>query len=310
MITLDKVKLVATLDCLLDFDPAQFSVVKEGGRTKTMKFKVTEPFTFSVEVNQDAKEFVVEFTGKILGKDYPQLISRETIMMCFDRLNEFGVCKVDPAKMMTAEVVKCDVTKDVSVEDIPAMTRYIKGAVRNYEAFSCTKFRNGNLVVEKSVSTHKRRKRITIYDKEHEMSLQGERPFVSDNGLEGKYNGVCRFELNLTSKKQIREALCLTGNTLEEVLNAERNPIQDFLGDVLAEDPAGKAVTNWNTFEKYAVLAACGFDLARVEAKVRQYRNPRSTSIPKMMASFREILAGLSGGASAWTKEKLLEVVR
>ena len=169
MITLDKVKLIAALDCLLDFDPAQFSVVKEGGRTKTMKFKVTEPFTLSVEVNQDAKEFVVEFTGKILGKDYPQLISRETIMMCFDRLNEFGVCKVDPAKMMTAEVV------------------------------------------------------------------------------------ICRFELNLTSKKQIREALCLTGNTLEEVLNAERNPIQDFLGDVLAEDPAGKAVTNWNTFEKYAV---------------------------------------------------------
>ena len=28
MITLDKVKLVAALDCLLDFDPAQFSVVK------------------------------------------------------------------------------------------------------------------------------------------------------------------------------------------------------------------------------------------------------------------------------------------
>lgn len=127
MITLDKVKLVAALDCLLDFDPAQFSVVKEGGRIKTMRFRMVEPFTFSVEVNQDAKEFVVEFTGKILGKDYPQLISKETIMMCFDRLNEFGVCKVDPAKMMTAEVVKCDVTKDVSVEDIPTMTRYIKG---------------------------------------------------------------------------------------------------------------------------------------------------------------------------------------
>ena len=123
-----------------------------------MRFRMVEPFTFSVEVNQDAKEFVVEFTGKILGKDYPQLISRETIMMCFDRLNEIGVCKVDPAKMMTAEVVKCDVTKDISALDIPALTRYVKGAVRNYEAFSCTKFKNGNLVVEKSVSTHKRRK--------------------------------------------------------------------------------------------------------------------------------------------------------
>lgn len=310
MITLDKVKLVATLDCLEGFDPARFSAIKEGGRTKTMKFKVTEPFSLSIEIHQDVKELVVEFTGKILGKDYPQLISRDTIMMCFERLNELGVCKVDPAKMMSAEVVKCDITKDVPVEDIPALTRYVKGAVRNYEAFSCTKFRNGNLVVEKSVTTHKRKKRITIYDKEHEMNLQGERPFVSDNGLEGKYDGGCRFELNLTSKKQIREALGLTGNTLAEVLHSEGNPIRDFLGDVLAEDPSGKAVTDWNTFEKFAVLAACGFDLAKVEAKVRQYRNPRTTSIPKMMASFREILAGLPTGSSIWSKERLLDAVR
>lgn len=102
MITIDKVKLVATLDCLEEFDPARFSAIKEGGRTKTMKFKVTEPFSLSIEIHQDVKELVVEFTGKILGKDYPQLISRDTIMMCFERLNELGVCKVDPAKMMAS----------------------------------------------------------------------------------------------------------------------------------------------------------------------------------------------------------------
>ena len=310
MITLDKVKLVATLDCLLDFDPAKFSVVKERGATKTMKYKMREPFSLSIEIHCDAKELVIEFTGKILGKDYPQLISISTIKKCFEKLNEIGVCKVDPAKKMSAEVVKCDVTKDVSVEDIPALARYVKGAVRNYEAYSCTKFRNGNLIVEKSVSTHKRKRRITIYDKQHEMNLQGERPFVLSNGLEGEYDGKCRFELNLTTKKQIREALNLTGNTLAEVLHSEENPIQEFLKDVLADDPAGKAVSSWKDLEKYAILALCGFDLAKVEAKARQYKNPRSTSIPKMMASYREILAGLSSGSSTWTKEKLLDVVR
>ena len=116
--------------------------------------------------------------------------------------------------------------------------------------------------------------------------------------------------MNLTSKKQIREALDLTGNTLAEVLHSERNPIQDFLADVLADDPAGKSISSWKDVEKYAILALCDFDLAKVEAKARQFKNPRSTSIPKMMAQYREILAGLSGGASAWTKEKLLEVVR
>lgn len=310
MITLDKVKLIATLDCLLDYDPAKFSVVKEGGRTKVLKFRQTEPFALSIEIKNDERELVVEFTGKILGKDYPQLISISTIATCFDRLNELGVCKVDPTKMMGAEVVKCDITKDIPVEDIPALSRYIKSAVRNYEAFTCTKYRNGNLMVEKTVTTQKRKKRITIYDKEHEMNLQGERPFVSENGLEGEYDGLCRFEMNLTSKKQVREALGLTGNTLTEVLRSSRNPIQDFLGDILAEDPVGRAITSWKDLEKYAVLALCGFDLAKVEAKARQYKNPRNTSIPKMMEPYREILAGLPSGSSTWTKRKLLNVVR
>lgn len=302
--------MVASLDCLLDYDPARFSIVKESGVTKRMKFKMAEPFTLSIEINEAARSLVIEFTGKILGKDYLQLISRDTIQTCFDRLNELGVCEIDPARMMSAEVVKCDVTKDVRVEDVPALTRYVRGSVRNFETYSCTKFRNGNLVVEKSVTTHKRKKRITIYDKEHEMNLQGERPFVSYNGLEGKYDGVCRFELNLTSKQQIREALSLTGNTLAEVLQSEKNPIQDFLADVLAEDPAGKSVTDWKSFQKYAVLAQCGYDLAKVEATIRRFKDPRNISIPKMMVPFREILAGLPAGTSTWTKNKLLNAVR
>lgn len=310
MLTLDKVKLVASLDCLLSFDLDKFSVIKEGGKTKTMKFKITEPFTLSVEINQIARELVVEFTGKILGQDYPQLISKDTISKCFERLNELGICRVDTEKMMSAEVVKCDITKDVTVEDIPALTRYIKGAVRNFETYSCMKFRNGNLVLEKSVSTHKRKKRITIYDKEHEMNLQGERPFVSDNGLEGQFDKVCRFEMNLTSKKQIREALCLTGNTLAEVLQSDKNPIQEFFEDVLVEDPECKAVNSRKAFEKYAVLEVCGFDLAKVEATLRQFGDPRNISPSRMMKPYREILAGLPNRTSTWSKGKLLDVVR
>lgn len=302
--------MVATHDCLLDYNPAKFSIVKQNGRTKTMKFKMTDPFALSIEINNDAGELVIEFTGKILGKDYPQLISRDTIQTCFERLNELGVCKVDPVRMMNAQVVKCDVTKDVRIENIPALTRYIKGAVRNFEEYSCTKFRNGNIVVEKNVTTHKRKKRITIYDKGHEMNLQGQRPFVLNNGLEGNYDGICRLELNLTSKQQIREALSLTGNTLAEVLQSEKNPIQDFLAEVLAEDPAGKSVSDWKSYQKYAVLALCGYDLTMVEATIRRFKDPRTTSIPKMMVPYREILAGLPAGSSTWTREKLLDVVR
>ena len=69
MVTLDKVKLVATLDCLDDFNPAKFTAIKKGDMIKTMKFKMTEPFALSIEIRQDVKELVIEFTGKILGRE-------------------------------------------------------------------------------------------------------------------------------------------------------------------------------------------------------------------------------------------------
>jgi len=63
-------------------------------------------------------------------------------------------------------------------------------------------------------------------------------------------------------------------------------------------------------YSTFLVYFLCDFDLAKVEAKARQFKNPRSTSIPKMMAQYREILAGIPSGSSTWTKEKLLDVIR
>lgn len=310
MITLDKIKLVASLDCIIDYDETLFSVVREKGIVRTMKFKTEEPFSLSIEIHYDARELVLEFTGKILGKDYPKLISIDTIGACFDKLNKLGVCRIDPAKMMSAEVVKCDVTKDIPIDDVASLAKYIKGAVRNYDTFSCTKFRNGNLIVEKNVSTHKRKKRLTIYNKEHEMNLHTSRTFVTRNDLEGQYDGLCRFELNLTSKQQIREALHTNGNTLAEVLQADANPIYDFLSDVLTEDAEGKVVSAWKDFRNLAVLAVCDYDLSKVEAKMKQFKKAGSFNITNGMRPFREILAGLPADKTVWTKNKLLDAVR
>ena len=142
------------------------------------------------------------------------------------------------------------------------------------------------------------------------MNLHPKRPFVASNDLEGVFDGICRFELNLTSAKQIREALHITGNTLEEVLLAEANPIQDFLNEVLAEDADGKAVGTWKDYQKLAVLAACDYDMAKVEAKIRQYNNPRTSHIPKMVQQYREILSRLPADNTTWTKNKILDAVR
>lgn len=58
---------------------------------------------------------------------------------------------------------------------------------------------------------------MTVYDKGKEISNADNRKFVADNHLEGAFNGVCRFEMNLNSKKQIRDSLGIPDTKLRTV---------------------------------------------------------------------------------------------
>ena len=49
------------------------------------------------------------------------------------------------------------------------------------------------------------------------------------------------------------------------------------------------------------------FDLAKAEAKLKEYKGG---GIAKARRPFRELMESLPAGSSAWSKEKLLEVVR
>ena len=130
--------------------------------------------------------------------------------------------------------------------------------------------------------------------------------FKAKHGLEGSYDGVCRFEMNLNSKQAIRDTLAITGTTLAEVLRSSRNPIADFLDDVIQDDTEANVQDTWKTYWQKLVLEDCGYDLAKVEAKLREYKGG---GIAKAMRPFRELMESMPTDSSTWTKKKLLEVV-
>ena len=312
MVTFDKIKIVAPIDSAYIVDPDKFDIVQDSGRVKSMRKSMSSPFTISIEFNYHSGEFILEFTGKVLGKRYSELISKETILTCFEKINELGYCVVDPAKMMSATVVKCDVTKDIPVEDTKSLNKWIKGNISNYQKYTCRVLGNGNLIVEKNVTTHKRKKRMTIYNKEKEMALSKEREFVETNNLTNTFSGLCRFELNLTSQQQIREALGITGNTLLEVLNSNRNPIADFMDEVMIDGSSQSENSNkyWKQYVRSLVLRDCNYDIEQVDARLREYYDAGNVSITQKMKPFREMLAVRDEKTSVWTKEKLLKALQ
>lgn len=296
MITFDKLKLVADITAVIEFDDSQFEKTEKNGSC-TYKYYQEVPYLLAIKIDCPEKEVVIEFTGKILGSDYPKLISMNTIRQCFQAINSIGIVTLDVEVMMDADVVKCDVTKDIHSDDVPKLTNYVRQHISNYQKYICRKLRNNNLVVEKNVVTRKMKKRMTIYDKGKEMQKVENQRFVEAYGLEGAFDGICRFELNLNSKEQIRNALGSSNTKLLSVLSSDANPITDFLDEVIGSTPEPTSMTDKKSYVTMLVLKDCDYDLEKVEAKMRQFYTSRGTNINVIMQPYRQMMEQMNSAA-------------
>ena len=291
MLKFDKIKFVTNIEDIEILDERQFNLTYKDNQISAMKFYQEIPYLLNIKIDFEASEAVIEFTGKILKSDYKKLISIETIRQCFDNINEMGFCYINiDAILKHAQVVKCDVTKDITGIDTPQLTSYIRGNLSNYQNYQCRKLRNGNLTIEKNVTTKKTMKRITIYDKGKEMNRASNIRFSQDYEITDNFDGVCRLEMNLNSKQQIRTALGISDTNIMTVLSAKANPILDFMQELVSVPQTNIQVSDKKTYLAMLVLKDNDYDLAKVEAKMREF-HPRGTSISKIMETYRSILA-------------------
>ena len=104
MLTFDKLKIVADIRTIKVSDENRFEFIEKDGILSALKYYQEHPYLLKIKVDYECGEVVIEFCGKILGKDYPKLISKETIRQCFETINDLGFVEVDIDAMMDAEV--------------------------------------------------------------------------------------------------------------------------------------------------------------------------------------------------------------
>lgn len=303
MQTFDRLKIVTAIDAIDVVDESVFAKTLVNGNVVSMKYYREMPTKLMIKVDYASGEVVVEFTGKILGHNYPHLISMANIEECFRNIESLGFCRFDMDLLMRSEVVSCDVTKDVQCSDVRKVQSYIRSHISNYNKYMCRALRNGNVVLEKNVTTRKNKKRMTIYDKEQEMKKSDNTRFMQRNGLTDEFVGKCRFEINLNSKEQIRNALHIEDTNLLTVLNSETNPILEFMDEAVCGSQGQKACSDWKSYQRYLVLKDCDFDLEKVEAKVRSLYK-RGAKISEVMRPYREAYCQLmADGADTYFSE-------
>lgn len=257
MLKFDKLKLVTSAD---NNDVLNgFEVSTQNSQIVRQRFKIASPCLVEMVINTISNEFTVEFTAKLLKRNYPLLISANTIRTCLEAINRLGVCVLNiEAIMNDAYVVKCDVTKDVTGVDSSNLKDYISTHIANHNQWTMRPVRNNdNVILEKNVVTSRNKRRLSIYNKEEEMRKATNKDFLAWAGeeLKDSFKGITRFELSLATCAAIRSVLKVTDTRLATVFNADANPIADLFGEVLRPDTYyTNTTTNLSEFDKIIAL--------------------------------------------------------
>lgn len=314
MIKLDKVKIITKLDYVTYFNEEKFEKTIKNKRVEKYTFYQKTPYSLFIGLDILANEFIVEFTGKILKDDYPKLITQDTIGQCFEEILKMRVCNFDvEAVMANHYVCKVDVCCDFECKDVAEVSTYIKSNIRSYTRYTAKKLYNGNFIVERNVTTKGRKRRLTLYDKSKELMQSANRAFRATLADEGAmidyFTDKARFEMNLNSMEQIREAFGVDDTTLQVILGSECNPIVGFLDEVLEDDSVATRHNARRDYINELILADCGYSLERVEATMRKFYAP-GTKMRQVMQPFRELLIQISKASDWITKHNLLEHLR
>lgn len=58
------------------------------------------PYNLYIAVSKPRQTLTLEFSSKVLGRDYPKLISRDTIRQCLENINALGICRIDVDRVL------------------------------------------------------------------------------------------------------------------------------------------------------------------------------------------------------------------
>lgn len=291
MIRLDKIKIVCNINDIIDINDNYFKSIIKNGEIIEQKFEQQIPFLLYIEADYKEEELIIEFTGKILCDKYPELINKDNIRNCFEKINSMGICRLNIDHIIeTGQVCKVDVTEDVQYPNIKELTTDINANISSHKRYTVKQI-GDNITIDKNVKTKTKKLRLSIYDKEREIAKADNREFLSilsrpDYVLD-HFRGKVRFELNINSMEQIRKNLKPRNLCLLNVLDSDENPIREFLFLVLNKDINCSSNLSLRDRERECFLQCHNFDIKEIESIIRSYS---SKNVGRAIEPYKRIM--------------------
>lgn len=290
----DKLKIISDINAISNLNEKAFTKTI-GNDTLYFKYKQDTPYNLIIIADKVKEELSIEFTGKILKDDYPILIGLDNIENCFKNINDIGIIELNTEFLLNnSEVVKCDITKDVEIEDFTKAISFVKRNLSNHRRWVINHYQGEGIVINNTAKTPRHKLRVCIYQKGKEINRSSNKTFLNciqdKDALLAYFSNKTRIELNLNTKEQIRTYF-ETDNNLINVLSSTQNPIYAVLSKAIGNDDAitSKDKLSLRDYERLCLIEKCEGDTEKIEELIRVHCGS-CTSIKRTMAPYRRIL--------------------
>lgn len=308
-LTFDRLKIKANYKYLLE-QQIQFNQTynpKNGeliGQYYSSKDDTFVPFNLYIAISKPKQTLTLEFSSKILGENYPKLISKHTIRQCLENINKLGICLIDVEGILqTGCVTSADVTKDVhatlSDETLHALSLWVK----NYRRYKWDYYDSEGIDFIRDVKSSKCKECIRIYRKEKEITKPKNKDFLAllPNKWDviNHFKDVTRFEIKLETIGKVRDYLNLQDTYISDVLKSDANPILSIYDRVFGEpsDIPYIQSSNCEDFAMQLILNAYHGDIKTIEMALRPCYDSRS-GLNKRMKKIRQTWERMQNSAS------------
>lgn len=307
-ITFDTVRFVTYSEYISDVNDEFFDndIDLASGEARKVEFhsrKHTDiiPFQLYIRVNYKSKRMTIEFSSKILFKDYPLLISAQTFRQCLLNIENLNICKLDIDKIIeNCYFNKLHITKDVDLKLTSEILDRLNQYNGEYRRYKWHRYTDG-ILFTKDVKAVDCRESITIYNKEAEISLYRNKTFLRQTGAEQSilnyFEGKTRFEIKLENKRKIMKELEISNTDFHSVMNTNKNILLSLFNKIFDTDTSHKSntiqINNIVDYGLWCIIRYHKFDLRSIEQEIKDislYSNKTKGALGKQMKKIKAMM--------------------
>lgn len=294
MLQFDRLKIITSSNYITMKDNSSFTtIVNNCGELSYSTFVSKTPSLVKVKLDHHHGFVYIEFTGKILGDDYPKLITRRTIADALHRVEiRCNVTLNVEAIIHDSRVLMADVTKDIDIPMTDELKQLLYMAVTNPKKWRPEIRKQNGIDVKKAVLSNSRcRERISFYCKNTELLLRRNTGFVKSlkkaSDVLAYFAGKTRIEYNISSASMLQKSLRIPDTVLSTVLSSGANPILDTFNRVFEISTLTDLGTPYhredykrfgtlNDYLKSLLLNEFDDDIGKTEEVYRHFHSSRS----------------------------------